>query len=119
MWITDGIIGLQEVQDKTTRLQSAKDRAVKTLLGSTLPASYQKGDPHASGHVSSVAPPLSPHRSDATEEEVEYVEEDDSVVVPWGEARMSHQSIGPPTGQAEDEGVYSEDEAVAGMYPRR
>lgn len=107
------------MQDKTVRLDCAKNRAVKTMVEPTSHIAHRHDHPHTDEQVSSAAPPQSPYHSETTEEEVEYVEEDDSVVVPWGEAKMAQPFIGALSGQAEDEGVYSEDEAVAGMCPFR
>lgn len=80
------------------RLESAKNQAIE----STRLAEQPKGVT------------LSPAVSDATEEEVEYVDEDDSVVVPWGDVKVSQPLAGAADGQGEDEGVYSEDEDVSG-----
>jgi hypothetical protein len=50
-------------------------------------------------------------RQEEMEEEEEFVESDDQVVVPWGQAVVEMRS---GTMKEEEEGVYSEDEAPTG-----
>lgn len=46
--------------------------------------------------------------------EIEYIEEDDPVIVPWGENAGALLDIGAVEQQEDEEGLYSEDEEAIG-----